>query len=742
MVVATIGLVLVDAPTTKAAAPISIARQPINTLNLPVTLFADENVNITAAGEDITCVGGALGYITCPLIDITSTVILFVSRFLDNIFNFQVLKDDGVRGAWGIFVNLANISLAVGFMFVVMSQATSMGISTYGVKRMLPRMVAAAILINMSFYVCALAIDVSNVLGHNMQSFVSALTPKNQNNAKNDSLYCKSLEKIMQLGAGATPNLPSVPFVEDPGDAVNNAIDGVEKSAIGRMEAASGCSLDKAKRGLSGGITIVTIIVAVGLIAVFIAFITTMALAIIRYVVLIFLILLAPLAFAAMVLPNTEAYFKKWWNLFLKLLMIYPAAMFLFSGSIFAAYLIGQLGAVRDGAFVEEMFKDSKLGPDAAQAIWATVQLFVIAMPLFIIPKLFKSMDSITGGIAGKLAAGSTGVMAKLGKKGSKFAGKKAAPYAKFAAAAALDGIGSKNSKLGSFVRKTRARDMAIKQALEARKQGKLAERQELATSIGDSSPLIRGVGGSRYDEIIGAQVAESHKKRVAAKQQALTRTGEANNVDAMAKYMRDAMPLDQNGNLIKERFDATTFEAAAGILSKSGSPGQNAFHSVMKSMDGKEVGSVAAASINNALKESYGDMIGKRGDLAKSWAAQDKDTGKHVFGMGNVGQLGTSQLATQTAATLHEGALNNKISVIEAQTILSSPQLNSSVTDATARGILQAVANGQRVPSDIEQVVKVSINPPSSTTTQNPSSGPSGRGLPDLSNPGQKFRE
>ncbi|MCZ6324111.1 hypothetical protein O5165_25825, partial [Escherichia coli] len=43
------------------------------------------------------------------------------------------------------------------------------GLNNYSIKKMLPRLIVAAILVNLSYYICAIAVDISNILGHSLQ---------------------------------------------------------------------------------------------------------------------------------------------------------------------------------------------------------------------------------------------------------------------------------------------------------------------------------------------------------------------------------------------------------------------------------------------------------------------------------------------------------------------------------------------------------------------------------------------
>ena len=52
---------------------------------------------------------------------------------------------------------------------MIYSHITSFGISNYGIKKILPRLIIVAILVNISFYICAIAIDLSNIAGQAIQ---------------------------------------------------------------------------------------------------------------------------------------------------------------------------------------------------------------------------------------------------------------------------------------------------------------------------------------------------------------------------------------------------------------------------------------------------------------------------------------------------------------------------------------------------------------------------------------------
>jgi len=77
--------------------------------------------------------------------------------------------DSKTHEAWSQFLGLGNAVFIVAFLVVIYSQVSGLGLSNYGVKKMLPRIIVMAILINLSFYICQLALDLSNILGYNLK---------------------------------------------------------------------------------------------------------------------------------------------------------------------------------------------------------------------------------------------------------------------------------------------------------------------------------------------------------------------------------------------------------------------------------------------------------------------------------------------------------------------------------------------------------------------------------------------
>lgn len=311
------------------------------------------------ATDDAVCSAGALGWIFCPLSNFMADAITGIAEFLEGFLIFEPItigpKGDALRAIWGIVVVIANVGLIITFLFVAFSQATSIGISSYGIKKLLPKIIAAAVLINLSFYICAVAVDISNILG-------------------------VSIKPVVEAGIAAT-NLNKVP------DAQVGASFGQNAVVLTGIVMAGAIAIG------TGAIALLIPILA----AAFLAVITAFAIIAAREVILTLLIIIAPLAFLAAVLPNTESWFTKWRKLFTTMLLMFPMIMIIFYGSVLVSSLIMATHTNQSG---KENISD------------LMVNLFafaVLILPLYSLPFVMKS----AGGVLDRL-----GVMVNNRNKG------------------------------------------------------------------------------------------------------------------------------------------------------------------------------------------------------------------------------------------------------------------------------------------------------------------------------------
>lgn len=334
------------------------------TIDCSNATYAAAHKDECANKDTATCGIDGIGWIICPVLTfvggITSTVYDFISNdFLQ--VNIGLVSDSSTtHAAWGIMRSIANVAFVIVFLIIIFSQMTSLGVSNYGVKKLLPRLVIAAILVNLSFFICQIAVDLSNILGSSLNGALSNLVPASS-------------------GSG--------------GDDTGNA---------------------------AGWTAIVAVVIAAGAVAYFslailipillgalIAVLMIGLMLIARQAIIVILIVLAPLAFVAFMLPNTQQWFDKWRKLFFGLLLLYPVIAIVFGASKLASNIMSTI-TISPGS-----------GGDSAELI-PIIALGVAALPLFIVPSLLKSSLNGIGAIGGKLSTFANKAGGGLGKVGSK----------------------------------------------------------------------------------------------------------------------------------------------------------------------------------------------------------------------------------------------------------------------------------------------------------------------------------
>ncbi|EDK72298.1 hypothetical protein TM7_0584 [candidate division TM7 genomosp. GTL1] len=125
--------------------------------------------------DDIVCVAGMLGWLFCPLAELARNISETVAGTVEGLLYVEPLTlstNSPIYITWTLVRDIANITLVILFLIIIFSQATSRGISNYGIKRILPRLIIMAVLINISYYVCAFAIDIANLIGAGVKGFI------------------------------------------------------------------------------------------------------------------------------------------------------------------------------------------------------------------------------------------------------------------------------------------------------------------------------------------------------------------------------------------------------------------------------------------------------------------------------------------------------------------------------------------------------------------------------------------
>ena len=197
------------------------------------------------------------------------------------------LGDVMVEG-WRTFRDLANIVFIFVLLYAAIGIIIGLNIQS---KKIVGMVIIIAILINFSYFLTGLVIDSSNILALQFHKALQG-TPNDSTQAESGGSfrYGQIFMQSIRLGDFYDPNSVTN------GQQFAASVEGQE-NPNGITEATS--------RFILGFVML--------LVAMFV-FISAAVLFLIRMIVLIFLLMLSPLAFVASVLPNTKQYFSQWWN--------------------------------------------------------------------------------------------------------------------------------------------------------------------------------------------------------------------------------------------------------------------------------------------------------------------------------------------------------------------------------------------------------------------------------------------
>ena len=309
-------------------------------------------ISIESPSENSTgtsCDVQGIGWIICPLSNWLADGIDYMYSALQEFLKTKPLEttnqNSGIYLAWVIMRNISNVAFIVAFLVIIYSQLTSVGISNYGVKKMLPRLVIAAVLVNLSFTICAILLDLSNIAGYAFQDAFMGIKNTISTVGENTSTWTWSEVISTALSNGAL--------------------------AVGAGYAVSLALTTELLPMLVPAATLA------GLTLLFILLIMAA-----RQALIIILIIVSPLAFVCYLLPGTEKWFKKWRDSFLTMLVFFPAFAVVFGGAQLAGIIIIQNAS----------------GPNGA--IMHILGMLVQIIPLAITPLIMK----LSGGVLGKFA--------------------------------------------------------------------------------------------------------------------------------------------------------------------------------------------------------------------------------------------------------------------------------------------------------------------------------------------------
>lgn len=315
----------------------------------------------SASGQDVeTCneLPGVVSWIVCGIVDISlqfvDTMDSAINKWLtvdtEPIFDTSDPKSSGAayKAAWSAFRTIALGIVVIAALVIIITTAFGYEIlDAYTIRKTLPRFLIAIIFITLSWSVMGFLVTLTNDVGNGVRALIYA--PFSEMGS-------------LELGAG-TGLLNLVPLLALP--------------ALGLM-------------GL------LSFAVTAGL-AVLVAFLVLM----VRELIIVFLVVIAPIGIACLILPNTRKGWQLWQNTFTAMLVVFP----IISAMIATGRVFALTTSKSDGDVITQL---------------AAFTAYIL--PYFLLPFAFRAAGGLMATLAGLANDRSRGVFDRLkGYRGKQF---------------------------------------------------------------------------------------------------------------------------------------------------------------------------------------------------------------------------------------------------------------------------------------------------------------------------------
>lgn len=254
-----------------------------------VTLTNDAPKDANGVATSIRCKSkGGLTWLVCGMANVFSDAIGVGEEMINDLLGLPVASTDApIYDIWNKTRYVATGFFILAFLIVIFANSLSLGIQAYTIKKMLPRIIMAGVLLQFSFMICAIAIDISNVLGFGLNSLLGG--------------DLRALYSAAQGGG----------------------------FALSWGSSATGFGLVTL---LTRGPEMAAIVFGFSIFAFFGVMASLLTLAA-RQVVVFLLLIVSPLALVAWILPNTEKAFSLWGRVFVRALVMFPLIAVLFKAT-------------------------------------------------------------------------------------------------------------------------------------------------------------------------------------------------------------------------------------------------------------------------------------------------------------------------------------------------------------------------------------------------------------------------
>ncbi len=315
-----------------------------------------------------SCSIETVGWVICPTMRSIAKLADYGFAYINDNFlriDYALVDDQsGTYTAWEIMRTVANAAFVVAFMVLVYSQISGRGSGGYSIKRLLPRLIVAAIAVNISYFLCVILIDISNIMGDSILFIM------------NDQVASRIGNSVMPIGGNA-------------GGAFQD----------GTLATLTAAVLQKTGVAWVLLAPVAAVIVSVATICA-----AMLILLIMRKTIVALLVLVSPLLFVAYLLPNLERFFTAGVRLFIQMIMLYPIIALLLGAGQIASTTIVSVGSNDANYRAANDFYFSRTGGSGSAITDATAAAAAV-VPLLGVWFLFKNMSSVMNMASSRLSA-------------------------------------------------------------------------------------------------------------------------------------------------------------------------------------------------------------------------------------------------------------------------------------------------------------------------------------------------
>ena len=580
----------------------------------------------SGGGGGTECNLGVFGWAICPLISGTDTMLGSLYSWIEE--NFLQIPlgfyntNSGTYSAWAIFRNIANVLFVIAFLVVILSQVTNLGINNYGIKKMLPELIMAVLLINLSFFIAQTMVDLSNIVGSQIKSLLEGIAST--------------------VGGGRSLEFPTGT------DSLLNGLAGI---------LIAGASVSLISTVLTGGIGALFGAVILFLVAALIAILILFLLLIVRQVGVIIFIVLAPIAFAARILPNTTNLFRSWWKSFVTLLVVYPVCGLVISAGKLAGVIIIQAAGVTDitsnsSAVSTALFTFGSiagpgfLGPlshfgAVGGNVYAVVAMMAMIAPYFAVITIIKGslsgLGKIGGAITGQLGGAGSGIM-NSANKGVANSGLKNLNYGSRGHTARVNARAD--------IAKKKAEQAAINKAAKGTGVYGRMQKQDIKTAQAMEAAEMANLGQYQGDDKKLQKISAKRAKEIGVDSKTGLATEEAKNavqleLQARAKSARNQADA-RAAKAAAEGFEGRSAKDIYGAVYDSGTGrlktnDQISVEQAIAQMENKGEwemsGKLQDAYMNNEAWREDARGRGRLGQILKNKDSKDQNFARNAYG-------------------------------------------------------------------------------------------------------------